>query len=45
MINNLLNEVVLDYDNPWKSFALAEEYFKLGQLAAAFTFYLRAADY
>lgn len=41
---NLLNDVVLDYDNPDKIYALAREYDKLEQGSGAFSFYLRAAD-
>ena len=41
---NLLNDVVLDYSNPEKLYALAREYDKLEQGSAAFSFYLRAAD-
>ena len=41
----LLNDVVLDYSNPFKMFALAKEYDKLKQGAAAFGWYLRAADF
>lgn len=41
---NVLNEVVLDYDNPQKIYNLAREYDKLEQGAAAFSWYLRAAD-
>lgn len=41
---NLLNDVVLDYTNPEKLYNLAREYDKLEQGAAAFGFYLRAAD-
>jgi len=40
----LLNDVVLDYDNPDKIYKLAREYDKLEQGAAAAGFYLRAAD-
>lgn len=40
----LLNDVVLDYSNPDKIFALAKEYDRLEQGAGAFSFYLRAAD-
>lgn len=41
---NLLNDVVLDYQNPYKIYKLAREYDRLQQGAAAFGFYLRAAD-
>jgi hypothetical protein len=41
----VLNDVVLDYSNPWKMFELAREYDKLKQGAAAFGWYLRAADF
>ena len=44
MIESLLNDVVLDGKNPQKLYALAEEYDRLEQGAAAATFYLRAAD-
>ena len=40
----LLNDVVLDYDNPEKIYALAREYDKLEQGSGAHSFYLRAAD-
>jgi hypothetical protein len=40
-----LNDVVLDYTNPWKMFELAREYDRLKQGAAAFGWYLRAADF
>jgi len=40
----LLNDVVLDYSNSDKIYALAKEYDKLEQGAAATGFYLRAAD-
>ena len=40
----LLNDVVLDYDNPDKIYALAREYDRLEQGSGAFSFYLRAAD-
>lgn len=40
----LLNDVVLDYSNPLKNYLLAREYDRLEQGAAAFSFYLRAAD-
>ncbi len=40
-----LNDVVLDYSNPFKMYALAREYDKLEQGAAAFGWYLRAADF
>ena len=47
MFNNMkaLNDVVLDYSNPYKMFTLALEYDKLKQGAAAFGWYLRAADF
>jgi hypothetical protein len=41
---NLLNDVVLDYQNPEKIYKLALEYDRLEQGAAAFSWYLRAAD-
>lgn len=41
---NILNDVVLDYDNPEKIYKLAREYDKYEQGAAAFGWYLRAAD-
>lgn len=41
---NLLNDVVLDHQNPYKIYKLALEYDKLQQGAAAFGWYLRAAD-
>lgn len=45
MINTkTLNEVVLDYTNPYKNYELAREYDRLEQGAAASGFYLRAAD-
>lgn len=40
----LLNDVVLDYSNPQKNYLLARDYDRLEQGAAAFSFYLRAAD-
>ena len=40
----LLNDVVLDYSNPEKIYALAREYDRLEQGAGAFSWYLRAAD-
>jgi hypothetical protein len=40
----LLNDVVLDYDNPDKIYALARQYDKLEQGSGAHSFYLRAAD-
>ena len=40
----LLNDVVLDYDNPAKIYKLAREYDRLEQGSGAFGFYLRAAD-
>ncbi len=45
VLQELLNEVVLDTHNTQKMFALAKEYDRLEQGAAAATFYLRAADY
>lgn len=45
MIQQLLNDVVLDHQNPFKLYALAREYDKLEQGAAAATFYMRAAEY
>lgn len=45
MINELLNDVILDNRNPHKLYALAREYDKLEQGAAAFTFYMRAAEF
>lgn len=41
---NLLNDVVLDYQNPYKIYELAREYDRLEQGAGAFSWYLRAAD-
>ena len=41
---NLLNDVVLDYQNPYKIYKLAREYDRLEQGAGAFSWYLRAAD-
>lgn len=41
---NLLNDVVLDYQNPDKIYELAKEYDRLEQGAGAFSWYLRAAD-
>ena len=41
---NLLNDVVLDYQNPEKIYKLAQEYDRLEQGAGAFSWYLRAAD-
>ena len=41
---HILNDVVLDFENPFKIFKLAKEYDRLEQGAAAFSFYLRAAD-
>lgn len=41
---DILNDVVLDYQNPYKIYELAREYDKLEQGAAAFSWYLRAAD-
>jgi len=41
---DLLNDVVLDYQNPYKIYELAREYDKLEQGAGAFSWYLRAAD-
>ena len=43
-MQELLNAVILDYKNPNKLFALASEYDRLEQGAAAFTFYMRAAE-
>ena len=40
-----LNDVVMDYSNPWKMFDLAREYDRLKQGAAAWGWYLRAADF
>ena len=40
----LLNDVVLDYDNSEKIYKLAREYDRLQQGSGAFSFYLRAAD-
>jgi hypothetical protein len=45
MLTRLLNDVVLDNRNPQKLFDLAKEYDKLEQGAAAFTFYMRAAEF
>jgi len=44
MIQHALNEAVLDYQNPFKLYALAREYDKLEQGAGAATFYMRAAE-
>lgn len=44
MLNELLNDVVLDYNNPEKIYRLAREYDRLESGAAAAGFYLRAAD-
>ena len=41
----VLHDVIMDYDNPFKMFELAKEYDKLKQGAAAFGWYLRAADF
>jgi len=41
---NLLNDLLLDYSNPDKNYAIAREYDRLEQGSAAFGFYLRAAD-
>ena len=41
---NILNDVVLDYQNPYKIYKLAREYDRLEQGAGAFSWYLRAAD-
>tara|TARA_B110000503_G_scaffold54658_1_gene87784 strand:+ start:1062 stop:2303 length:1242 start_codon:yes stop_codon:yes gene_type:complete len=41
----VLNDVVMDYSNPFKMYALAREYDALKQGAAAFGWYLRAADF
>ena len=41
----LLHDVIMDYDNTFKMFNLAKEYDKLKQGAAAFGWYLRAADF
>jgi hypothetical protein len=41
---DLLNDVVLDYQNPYKIYKLAREYDRLEQGAGAFSWYLRAAD-
>ena len=41
---NILNDVVLDYSNPHKIYKLAREYDIREQGAAAFGWYLRAAD-
>lgn len=40
----LLHDVILDYNNPPKIYALAREYDRLEQGSGAFGFYLRAAD-
>lgn len=45
MIQQLLHDVVLDHDNPFKLYALAKEYDKLEQGAGAATFYMRAAEW
>jgi hypothetical protein len=44
MIQALLNEVILDHQNPFKLYNLAKEYDRLEQGAAAATFYMRAAE-
>lgn len=44
MIQKLLYDAVLDYQNPFKLYALAKEYDRLEQGAAAATFYMRAAE-
>ena len=41
---DLLHDVVLDYQNPFKIYKLAREYDRLEQGAGAFSWYLRAAD-
>ena len=41
---SILTDVVMDFENPFKIFKLAQEYDRLEQGAAAFSFYLRAAD-
>ena len=41
-IQKLLNDFVMDYENPFQMYELAKEYDKLDQDAAAFTYYLRA---
>lgn len=45
MIKQLLNDVVLDHQNPFKLYKLAREYDKLEQGAGAATFYMRAAEH
>ena len=45
MIRDLLNDYVLDNKNPFKIYKVAREYERLQQAAAAFTFYMRAAEY
>jgi len=44
-IQQLLNDFVMDYSNPFKIYELAKEYDKLEQNAAAFTYFLRAAEF
>ena len=44
MLDDLLNEYILDTENPEKNFNLALEYKKIGQTAAAISFFLRCAD-
>jgi len=44
-IQQLLNDFVMDYKNPFKMYELAKEYDKLDQDAAALTYYLRAAEF
>lgn len=44
MINELLNEYILDSENPEKNYKLAREYERLGQSAAAISFFLRASE-
>ena len=41
---NLLNDLLLDYNNPDKNYTIAKEYDRLEQGSAAAGFYLRAAD-
>jgi hypothetical protein len=44
-LTQCLKDVVYDFDNPEKLYALGKEYDKLEQGAGAFSWYLRAADF
>lgn len=44
MIDDLLNDYILNPENPEKNFNLAIKYKELGQTAAAISFFLRCAD-